>query len=209
MNWIRFLIINKSRRYFFVLLIFFLCLIDSQLANANATKNNIISNGEIESIKVGDSVSKIFSVFETKYQIKKEYLTVKLLKKGKLIVVFDLDDHEKILLIDIYAHYITEKKIGCGSKLSDLIKTYGQGKIDPADSGYFIWFERQKGIMFLLNNEDIPKELRNIPDDAIKPEDEKKIMSLKNAKISVIRMFKTFKEDSNKDGDKFNSKVHH
>lgn len=184
----------KTCRYLFSPLILFLSLIISQLLNATSATENIIHDNCLQTIRIGDPALNIFSVFGSKYQAKKDYLTVTLMEKGRTVLVFTLDAHENISLIDIYDHYTTEKYIRCGSKLSDLIKAYGRGKLDPTDRGYFVWFKKPKGIMFLLNNADIPKELRNIPDDAIKPEDEKKILSLGNARVSVIRIFKTFNE---------------
>jgi len=162
---------------------------------ALSISNNIISNDGIESVKTGDSVDKVFSVFKHRYQINDlnnphimREITIS--EKGHRFLSFSIDSEGKIAMIDIYAKYRTRENIGCGSTLSSIIKTYGKGHIDPTDEGYYIFFDNSKikGVQFLLNNNDIPRDLRNIPDDVITNKNETKILSLGKARIVRIRI---------------------
>jgi hypothetical protein len=72
--------------------------------------------------------------------------------------------------------------------LAQAQERYGRGNLDPTDAGYFIWFERKKGILFLLDDRDIPKPLRGIPDDAMTPALERKILRVGNARIVAVRV---------------------
>lgn len=49
---------------------------------------------------------------------------------------------------------------------------------------------------FLLDNADIPRRLRNIPDDVITEKQEKEILSLKNVKIRGIKIYGIYGNDN-------------
>jgi hypothetical protein len=67
-------------------------------------------------------------------------------------------------------------------------QVYGRARIDPTDSGYFIWFERTPGVMFLLDRRDIPISLRDIPDDVISPRQERQILNLHKTRLAMTRV---------------------
>lgn len=173
------------------------CLILQTSYVSASSERCIIDDGGIHSIRIGDSVPKIFSVFESQYDIrdikKPDYVRqISVLDKGKVIFEFSIDSGGKIFLIDIYGHCVTKENIGRGSTLFDAISTYGQGSLDPTDRGYYVFFEKLKGVLFLLNDDDIPKELRNIPDDALTLEEEKRILSIGKIRILAIQIFRVY-----------------
>jgi len=96
---------------------------------------------------------------------------------------------DKVFLIDVYALFSTDKNIHPGSILSKLLDTYGKGRINPTDAGYYVFFDEMPGIQFLINSKDIPQALQNIPDDVITEKQEKEILNLKKARISAIQIF--------------------
>ena len=142
----------------------------------------------VESVRIGDSKAKIFPLFQSKYQIKENHTTVSVLKDQKIIMNFLVDDHDYIFGIDIYSDYFTEEGIGCGSTLLEAKRAYGPAKVVPTDPGYFIQFERVSGILFLLDNDDIPKVLRNIPDDVFSAEEERSVLATVDAKINRLEI---------------------
>jgi hypothetical protein len=102
-----------------------------------------------------------------------------------VVITFD-GDHA--FLIDSYEPCATKEGVGPGVTLAQAQERYGRGNLDPTDAGYFIWFERKKGILFLLDDRDIPKPLRGIPDDAMTPALERKILRVGNARIVAVRV---------------------
>lgn len=153
----------------------------------------LIINGAIMGIKIGDQAEKIFSTFESGYRIveeKKPYSVrmVNVFHGDQKIIKFSLDPDNKILFVDAYGNCATTEHIGVGSTLGDALKTYGKGRIMPTDEGYLIYFERIKGVFFLLDNQGIPKRLRNIPDDVFNRKQEKEILKLTNIRISSIKL---------------------
>jgi hypothetical protein len=103
------------------------------------------------------------------------------------LVVINLDgDHA--FLIDSYEPCATKEGVGPGMTLAQAQKRYGRGNLDPTDAGYFIWFERKKGVLFLLDDRDIPKSLRGIPDDVMTPARERQILRIGKARIVGVRV---------------------
>ena len=154
----------------------------------------LINNQKINGVGIGDPAEKIFSTFQSKYKIVDEkrphsLRKVILYKENRLVIQFEItEDKNKILFISVYDNCVTNENIGIGSMLSDAVKVYGKGSISPADEGYLIDFAGAKGLSFLLDNGDIPKRLRNIPDDDFTKKQEKEIMNLKNVKIKSIKI---------------------
>jgi len=181
----------KSNLKFMMALALLFCIFTTQsLAN-----NRTIRNGGIHGVRVGDPAEKIFSVFKSEYTINDtkgtdsaRLITLQLGKKN--IAKFTIDTKGKIFLIEVYADYVTQENIGCGSTLSEAISAYGKGKITPTDEGYIIEFQKKQGISFLLDNNDIPKELRNIPDDVFTPEQGKNIMSIGRIRILATQIYR-------------------
>lgn len=181
---------RKNSKFMMVLSLLFCIFTTRSLANSR-----LIRNGAIHGVRVGDPAEKIFSVFKSEYTIKDtkktdsaRLITLQIGKRN--IAKFSVDTKEKIFLIEVYSDYVTQENIGCGSALSDAINAYGDGKLTPTDGGYIIEFQKKKGISFLLKNDDIPKELRNIPDDVFTPDQERKIMNIGSIRILAIQIFR-------------------
>lgn len=159
-----------------------------------ASELNIIRDRTIESIRIGDPSKNIFTFLKSKYEIKdiknpRSARSILLISHGEKIIEFWIDSHDRIFLINIFAHYVTPENIGVGSTLTDAVKTYGEATIEPSDPGYFVMLEKLKNIKFLLNNNDLPKNLRNIPDDVFTSEQEKRILAIGKIRISAIQIF--------------------
>jgi hypothetical protein len=161
---------------------------------SSPSSKRFIDDGRIDSIGIGDQAEKILSAFGNRYLIQdvkapRSAREIKLLDKGNLVIKFTIDDKGHIILIDVYSSYGTKEGIGVGSTLSDAEKAYGEGRVGPTDVGYWVTFEKLKGIGFLLNDSDIPSELRRIPDDVITKEKERQILGIGRARIVAIQIF--------------------
>lgn len=154
----------------------------------------VIKNGAVESIRIGDSVEKVFATFGSRFQLKdlrpaNAVRTVTLLRGSEKVITFSIGPDNRIVLIDIFSDYVTEEGLGKGSALSQALRAYGEAMLTPTDQGYLLTFKKFSGVGFLLNNKDIPKKLRDIPDDTFTPNHEKKILALGAIKIVSIQMF--------------------
>jgi hypothetical protein len=163
------------------------------LANGISAEDGLIKDKAIESVKIGDPGDKIFTTFKSRYQIIDNTKpgatrTIILFSDKQKAATFFVDQHNQIFMIEIYKGYQTQDKIGPGSTISQAIHIYGTGSITPTDVGYLMTFKKLNGIGFLLTNNDIPKEFRNIPDDVFTPEQEEKILSFGNVHISAIQI---------------------
>jgi hypothetical protein len=94
----------------------------------------------------------------------------------------------RVFLIDSTERCATVEGIGPGVTLGRAQQIYGAGKTDPTDSGYFVWFPPRGQIEFLLDQRDIPKELRDIPDDVFSADNERAILGLSQARVSAVRV---------------------
>jgi hypothetical protein len=172
------------------------------LCNSANAYELLIKNGAVNGVGIGDTKEKISTTFSAKYQIVEEkrsgYMpTINLYQNKKKIAMFSIADN-KIVYIDLYDNCITAENIGIGSTLKDALKTYGRGQLASSDQGYLVYFfEKVKKLAFLLDDADIPKELRNIPDDVITEKQEKKIFCLKNVKIKAIKIYGIYGDDGN------------
>jgi hypothetical protein len=178
------------RRSIIIVGVLLILLVGSALA-----QNNLITNDGIEGIRIGDSANKILPYFQKPYQIidKKEQhaaRTITVLKDNRRILEFSIDDKGGIFFIDIRGVYVTKDGVGCGSTIEDAIKAYGSPSLSPEDEGYLLYFERLKNISFLLNNKEIPKELRNIPDDVFEKKDQDRILKNKKIHIRAVKITK-------------------
>jgi hypothetical protein len=160
----------------------------------SSSLKTVIEDRRIDSIGIGDQAQKIVSTFGNRYLVVDEKKAmsareIKLLDQGDTVVKFTIDDKGHILLIDVYASYGTKEGIGVGSTLSDAQRAYGEGRIGPTDAGYWVTFDKLKGVSFLLNDSDIPKGLRRIPDDVITKAQEREILAIGRARIIAIEIF--------------------
>ncbi len=168
--------------------------------NGFATDNGtIITECSVGDIKIGDNTATIKETLKSRYTIKivdrpNSSREISVFKNGTVIMKLSLKD-DRVFLIDVYAQFSTSKKIHSGSTLTEVFNAYGKGKINPTDSGYYVYFDGMPGIQFLINNNDVPDKLRNIPDDVISEEQEEGILNLKNAKISSIQIYCNRKND--------------
>jgi hypothetical protein len=179
------------KKYLFVLIFVFLSC--SPLRDALASNETISRDGAVESVKIGDSAKKIFSTFESRFQVSDVTKpqcarTITLSRDRNTIAVFSIDGEGRIFLIEIRGIFRTVENIGHASTLADGMNLYGRGSVTPTDQGYLVTFEKMKGISFLLSNDDIPNELRNIPDDVFTPDQEKRILELGKARIVAIQI---------------------
>lgn len=179
------------KKYFFVLVFVFLSC--SPLRDAWASNDTISTDGAVESVKIGDSAKKIFSTFEPRYQVgdatKPQCArTVTLSRDKNTIATFSIDGDGRIFLIDIRGAFRTVENIGHGSTLTEAINLYGGGSVAATDQGYLVTFEKMKNISFLLSNDDIPNDLRNISDDVFTPDQEKRILGLGKSRIIAIQI---------------------
>jgi hypothetical protein len=178
------------RRYGFLLLLV-LCGLGRTVALSSET--TISSDGAIESVRPGDPASKIFATFKSHYRITDETKpgsarTLTLTVGDRPVVCFSIDGDSRIFLIDVSDVYRTMENIGNGSTLAEVRHVYGKGSVTPTDQGYLVSFPKLKHIAFLLRNEDIPSNLRDIPDDVFTPRQERRILSIGNARVVGIQI---------------------
>lgn len=172
------------RKLIVLVAVLFILLVGSAIA-----QNNLITNDGIDGLRTGDPANKILTIFHKPYQIidkKKRHAarTITVLKDNRRILEFSIDDKGEIFFIDIRGVYVTKEGVGCGSTVEDAVKAYGSPNLSSEDEGYLLYFEKLKNISFLLNNKEIPKRLRNIPDDVFEKKDQDRI--LKNTKIHIL-----------------------
>lgn len=152
-----------------------------------------INGCRIDGVEIGGDSSSLY------YTIGKEFTLKSYKKTGttELIVVFSdnnaigefqITDNNKIIQGEFTSNFVAPDGIDIRSKLGDILDAYGKGKIDPTDSGYYVWFDKLPGVSFLINNDDVPKNLRGIPDDIFKNIHEKQILKLRNASIKSVRV---------------------
>lgn len=173
-----------------IIFILFICLFCGY-ANAN---NCLIRDDAINGISIGDPLKKLFSTFGDKYKVIEENKPhfarmFILLVKNKLMAKFSVDSDNRIFLIEAYDNCVTPENIGVGSALQEAIKKYGKGSLTPTDEGYLIYFENVKRLAFLLDSQDIPKRLRNIPDDIFTRKQEAEILELNDVTIKSIKIY--------------------
>jgi hypothetical protein len=185
---------TQNRAMFFLQIILVAAILIPTSSSSSTSLKKFIENGRVESIGIGDQAERIVSIFGSQYLIEdvkapKSAREIRLLHKGNLVVKFTLNDRGRIFLIDVYSSYGTKEGIGVGSTLSDAEKAYGKSRIAPTDVGYWVTFENLKGIGFLLDDRDIPRELRRIPDDVITKEQEAQILRIGTATIIAIQIF--------------------
>jgi hypothetical protein len=103
-------------------------------------------------------------------------------------ITFAVNRNKKITMAYVEGPCATKEGVGVGSTLGEAIKAYGHPRLSPTDVGYYVGFRKIPWVTFLIDNKDISEKLRNIPDDELKPKQEKKILSNRNARIVEIRL---------------------
>jgi hypothetical protein len=170
------------------------CLLVAFVAHA---KPCAVDPGSIAGVRIGASKQEVVSQLSSRYSVTEEAkagssptLVIRAREGGsggKARMVIGLDS-DRVFLIDSYEKCITKEGIGPGVHLGRAEQAYGVGRIDPTDTGYFVWFDNKDGVMFLIDQHDIPVSLRGIPDDAITPAQERRILNLKSARIVMARV---------------------
>lgn len=164
-------------------------------AYGNGTECAFDAKG-LERLKVGDPETKIRELFGSGYKITEHSggMAQRRLDIGKSssdesLYSFSLSNSERVIFIDILGACKNADGIGIGSRLGDARAKYGKAKLEPADIGYFVIFDRIPSIGFMLENKDLPKKLRNLPDDSMSAKSERSILATSNAKFSRVRIY--------------------
>lgn len=172
-----------------------ICLILSSLMFSSSVWCSPLEINEcsIDGVEIGSNVSELYSKIGKKFIIKsyKESGTAEriiIFMKNSVIGEFHISDSGKIIQGEIISDFIAPQNINRRSSLGEIMKAYGRGNIDPTETGYYVWFDKFPSVSFLINNEDIPKNLRNIPDDALTKKQEISILKLKRARIKSVRV---------------------
>jgi hypothetical protein len=156
-----------------------------------------IDGEHVGPVRLGESKSKIRAQLSARYAVTEPEQnsavpTLIARRRGDgtdsrpLVLVNFLND--RAFLIDSFEFCVTKEGVGPGATLGRANDSYGQGRIDPTELGYFVWFDRKEGVRFLLDDRDIPSSLRGIPDDALTPDRERQILSLRNVRIVAVRV---------------------
>ncbi len=147
-------------------------------------------------IKIGDPEQKIreaftadYSVAERSTQGAQRRIEVLQLPSRERLYSFSLSNDGRVVFIDIYAACRNRDGIGLGSRLGDAKKRYGNAKLEPTDTGYFVVFNRMPTVGFMLNNDDLPKKLRGLLDDSIDTKAERAILAASRARFSQVRIY--------------------
>jgi len=152
-----------------------------------------IEGDSIAGVRIGASKAEVIAQLSARYSVSEETKPYpKLIARagvadGRPAMVIELNA-DRVFLIDSSEKCLTKKGIGPGVTLGRAQQVYGRARVDPTDSGYFIWFDRTPGVMFLLDDRDIPLALRDIPDDVISLRQERQILSLRKARLEMTRV---------------------
>lgn len=170
----------------------FLLLVNSLAIAAETCK---ILGNKVDTVRIGDTADKLFKRFNseeytvTSTSIPDTAKEIRISRAGNLIMTVYLDSNGRVFLIDVYDPKCrTQKNIGPGSTLHSVLRAYGRGEIDSTDRGYFVFFKSLPGILFLIEKDNIPAKLRNIPDDVFSQKHERQILGLKKARISIVEV---------------------
>jgi hypothetical protein len=176
------------------------------LSSTHATDPNPVCEvqpGRINNIRLGGSIDQVFRAFEGNFEVSEtkpqqpagphiprgpHTFDVREKSTQEKWVTFAVTNKNKILLAYVTGPCKTKKGIGPGSTLGQAIDAYGQPGLSPTDVGYYVGFRALPRVVFLLDNSDIPKRLRGIPDDEVSPKEESDILKIPGARIVEIRL---------------------
>lgn len=162
-----------------------------------------VQQGQINNIRLGGSIDQIFHAFGGNFEVieKKPQqpegphiprgphtFDVREKSSQEKWITFAVTNSNKILLAYVTGPCKTKKGIGPGSTLGQAIDAYGQPGLNPTDLGYYVGFRALPRVVFLLDNSDIPKRLRGIPDDEVSSKEESDILKIHSARIVEIRL---------------------
>jgi hypothetical protein len=157
----------------------------------------LIDAGRVGDLRIGATKAEIVATLSSRYVVNEQTQpgaapTLVGRRRSDAIgsgpaVVVNLDG-DRAFLIDSYERCATKEGVGPGTTLGHAQAAYGRGQLDSTDLGYFVWFDRKKGVMFLLEDKDIPSSLRRLPDDVLTPAQESKILEVSKARILAVRV---------------------
>jgi hypothetical protein len=162
-----------------------------------------VQPGRINNIRLGGSIDQVFRTFEGNFEVSEtkprepegphiprgpHTFDVREKSTREKWITFAVTNNNKILLAYVTGPCKTKKGIGPGSTLGQAIDAYGQPGLSPTDVGYYVGFRTLPRVGFLLDNSDIPKRLRGIPDDEVSPKEESDILKIHSARIVEIRL---------------------
>lgn len=157
-----------------------------------------IERNAVASVSVGDSTAEVMGAFaQAEYATKIVSLPgaareILVQRAGKLMMRVTLDGTGHLSAMKVYDPACkTEKGIGPGSSVASVAKAYGRGNIASTDGGYVVHFEYLAGMMFLIENDDLPPDLKGIPDDVLSEAQERQILSVDQARIAAVEVFES------------------
>ena len=157
-----------------------------------------VAKGRVNDIRLGAQVQAIHDILQKDFSVTEEartrtldprVLVARENSSKKIWFYITVDGKERAVFMDAVGPCLTADGIGIGSTFGQAIKVYGRPKVSPSDVGYLITFDKLPGVAFLLNDQDIPENLRGIPDDVFKPEHRKELLKHRGAKIVAIQLY--------------------
>jgi len=180
------------------------CLLYASNAQAAESKPVCeVQQGRINNIRLGGSIDQVYRAFEGSFEVSEakpqqpegthiprspHTFDVREKSTQEKWITFAVTNKNKILLAYVTGPCKTKKGIGPGSTLGQAISAYGRPGLSPTDVGYYVGFRTLPRVVFLLDNSDIPKKLRGIPDDEVSPKEESDILKIHSARIVEIRL---------------------
>jgi len=155
-----------------------------------------INRNQVGAVRIGMSRTEVLRLLSARYAVadvasrgatRRVEARPRQAQSSRPIVIVEFD-RDRAFLIDSYERCATKDGVGPGLRLGEFQRRYGRGNLDPTDLGYFISFARQPGLTFLIDNQDVPKPLRGLLDDAITAGEESQILSLSRATIVAVRV---------------------
>jgi len=147
-------------------------------------------------LRIGDPESKVRELFASGYGIAEHSggtaqrrVEVRKSSSNEKLYSFSLSNDDRVVFIDIFAACKNADGFGIGSRLGDARKRYGKAKLEPTDAAYFVVFDRIPTIGFMLESNDLPKKLRNLPDDSISTKVERSILATSGARFTQVRIY--------------------
>jgi len=144
---------------------------------------------------MNDNIEMVFAAFQKDFSISEinrphtvRYFEVTEKSTQRKWFDFSVNEHNKIIIVDITGPCVTKEGIGVGSTLRQAMKAYGRPKLSPSGDGYHVFFKRFPLVGFLLNDADLPAQLRGIPDDVLTKQHEMEILKYRKARIVAIEL---------------------
>jgi hypothetical protein len=157
----------------------------------------VVETGRVNGVRIGGPIDQALIAFQKGFEVLEEkpkqsldphVFRVREKSTQKVWITFAVNRKSKITMAYVEGPCATKEGIRVGSTLGQAIRVYGAAQLSPSDLGYYVGFKKIPRVSFLLDNKDVPKKLRGIPDDELKAKEEKKILTYRNAKIVEIKL---------------------